>query len=62
MHGADVVLIADCLNAIYGTRHAYELAATLAMLLQRAMAHGDAEPVALMAQTPRKSECVHRTV
>ena len=55
-HGAAMVLMSDCLNAIYGKRHALELAATLAELLCRAMAHGDPEPVGLMSQTPRKSE------
>ena len=55
-HGAGMVLMSDCLNAIYGERHALELAATLAELLRRAAAHGDPQPVGLMSQTPRKSE------
>lgn len=56
--GADVVLMSDCLNPVYGAAHATALASTLRELLERANAgagtnaHED-EAAALLSQTRR---------
>eukprot|EP00966_Prymnesium_polylepis_P119048 2751673-Prymnesium_polylepis.1 len=47
--GADVVLASDCLNPVYGEKHAAALATTIAALLGRA----SADALALVAQTAR---------
>ena len=62
--GADVVLMSDCLNPVYGSEHALGLASTLhALLLARTVATAPAathapggpvpRPVGLLAQTQR---------
>lgn len=51
--GADLVLMSDCLNPVYGETHAQCLAATLHAILRRATAHGHRESEGLMAQTRR---------
>lgn len=47
--GARVVLASDCLNPVYGARHAADLAWTIAAILRR----GEAGALALLAQTAR---------
>lgn len=56
--GADIVLMSDCLNAIYGEAHAQCLAATLHALLRRAVERDGIDeeqhtPIGLLSQTRR---------
>jgi len=60
--GADLVLMSDCLNPVYGEAHAECLAATLHALLSRATAQGGSDtPVGLLAQA-RRGEGVSESV
>jgi hypothetical protein len=52
-HGADLVLMSDCLNAVYGDHHALALAATLRCVLERALRTGGPPPTGLMSQARR---------
>ena len=53
-HGADLVLMSDCLNPVYGDTHAQCLAATLRVILSRAVMFGsEREPIGLLAQARR---------
>jgi hypothetical protein len=56
-HGADLVLMSDCLNAVYGEQHALALAATLRCVLQRALRTGGVlvSPTGLVSQARRGS-------
>lgn len=59
--GADLVLMSDCLNSVYGDQHAVALASTLRCLLQRRLqlqhpAHAtSASPMGLLSQARRGS-------
>jgi hypothetical protein len=57
--GADLVLMSDCLNAVYGEEHALALAATLRCLLERGLQAGRVEhrpaPMGLLSQARRGS-------
>ncbi len=47
--------MSDCLNSVYGDRHALALAATLRCLLERALCNGGANPTGLISQARRGS-------
>ena len=51
--GADLVLMSDCLNPIYGDEHAAALASTLHCILSRASSSSGATPLGLLSQTRR---------
>lgn len=57
--GADLVLMSDCLNAVYGDQHALALAATLRCLLERGQQSRGSEdepaPMGLLSQARRGS-------
>jgi hypothetical protein len=54
-HGAELVLMSDCLNSVYGEQHALALAATLHCLLERALRIGGVNPTGLISQGRRGS-------
>jgi hypothetical protein len=56
--GADLVLMSDCLNVVYGDQHALALAATLRRLLERRLQTRPCQslaPAALLSQARRGS-------
>jgi hypothetical protein len=62
-HGADLVLMSDCLNVVYGDQHAPALASTLRCLLERRLHWHNrcGSPIGLLSQVRRgggKAEAV----
>jgi len=54
--GAELILVSDCLNPVYGSEHAGALATTICGALSHAQRAGCQRPEALLAQTRRGEE------